>query len=285
MNLHDISLEIKETLEEKRKEFQLSFIEEDHIYYMKDLDGNLKCDFPSVSTLYQNFYKKFDDVGKALEMCHGDVNKQQSLLKKWKESANYSTNLGSRVHYELERELIKRYSDYKEVRKPIFEIDYEQKQKSDKMIIAGNNFIDLMHDRGAVLLDTEIVMGHPKEQYVGQPDKAWLMMNSKKTDYGFVITDWKSNQPKNFEVKSYTTKMYSPFEELYDNALGHYTLQLPFYGRLLLSMLENTKFSDKKLLGCVIVLLKENGTFVEFKVPQEIKNTILTMDLLKYLKK
>ena len=49
MNLQDISLEIKEVLEQRRKELQLSFIEDKHIYYMKDLDGNIKSNFPSVS--------------------------------------------------------------------------------------------------------------------------------------------------------------------------------------------------------------------------------------------
>jgi hypothetical protein len=38
-------------------------------------------------------------------------------------------------------------------------------------------------------------------------------------------------------------------------------------------------------MGSVIVLLKENGTFEEFRVPKEISDTILTMDLNKYLKR
>jgi hypothetical protein len=50
-------------------------------------------------------------------------------------------------------------------------------------------------------------------------------------------------------------------------------------------MLKETKFNDTKLLGNVVVLLKDDGTFVEYKVPSQINNAILTMDLSKYIKR
>jgi hypothetical protein len=109
------------------------------------------------------------------------------------------------------------------------------------------------------------------------------MHNKEKDGFGFVITDWKTNQPKNFEVQYYTGKLYPPFNNYHDNALGHYYLQLPLYGRLLKKMLKNTKFNDTKLLGNVVVLLKDDATFVEYKVPPQINNAILTMDLSKYI--
>jgi hypothetical protein len=185
----------------------------------------------------------------------------------------------------LESNLIDRFGNYKEVRQPIFTINEEQQRKSDNMISAGKQFLDLMLERGGVLLDTEIVLGDPEEQYTGQPDKVWLMMNKEKTNFGFVTTDWKTNQPKNFEVHHYTGRLYPPFNNYHDNALGHYFLQLPLYGRLLLKMLKGTKFEDTKLLGNVVVLLKDDGTFTEYKVPQQINNAILTMDLSKYIKR
>jgi hypothetical protein len=48
-------------------------------------------------------------------------------------------------------------------------------------------------------------------------------------------------------------------------------------------MLEGTKYSDTKLLGNVVVLLKDDSTFVEYKVPHQINNAIQTMDLSKYI--
>jgi hypothetical protein len=285
MNLYDISLEMRNALEEKRKQLELSFIEEDHIYYMRDLNGEIKSNFPSVSKLISKFHKHFDSEGKALQMCKGDPEGAKELLAEWKQAGDLSTNMGSRVHFELETDTIDRFGNYKNVRQPIFDINEEQQRKSDAMIGAGKEFLDLMLERGGVLLDTEMVLGDPEEGYTGQPDKVWLMMNRQKTDYGLVITDWKTNKPKNFEVQYYTGRLYPPFGNYHDNALGHYYLQLPLYGRLILKMLQGTKFDKTKLMGSVIVLLKENGTFEEFRVPKEISDTILTMDLKKYLKR
>ena len=285
MNLNDISLEINELLEERRKQLELTFIEDEHIYYMKDLDGQVKRNFPSVSKIIKKFHKPFDAEGMALKMSKGDPEGQSQLLAEWKQAGDLSTNMGSRVHFELESDTISRFGNYKEVRQPIFEINEEQQRKSDNMIIAGKQFLDLMLERGGVLLDTEIVLGDPEEQYTGQPDKVWLMTNKEKTNFGFVTTDWKTNQPKNFEVQHYTGKLYPPFNNYHDNALGHYFLQLPLYGRLLLKMLKGTKFEDTKILGNVIVLLKEDGTFYEYKVPPQINNAILTMDLSNYIKR
>jgi len=152
------------------------------------------------------------------------------------------------------------------------------------MIVAGNSFIELMHERGAVLMDTETILGDPKLGYTGQPDKSWLILNKEKTGFGLVITDWKTNQPKNFKVMPYTDKMYKPFDGLSNNALGHYQVQLPLYGKLILEMLKGSKYEDLKILGCIIVLLKENGTFEEYKVPSMVNNNILRMDIKKYLK-
>jgi hypothetical protein len=285
MNLNDVSLEIRDLMEKRRDELNLSFIEEEHIYYMMDTDGVLKKNFPSVSKVVRKFHKHFDSEGKALQMANGDPEGQQKLLSEWKAAGDYSTNMGSRVHYVLETDTISRFGSYKEVRQPIFNCDETQITKSDSMIIAGKKYLDLMNERGAILLDTESILGDPELGYTGQPDKLWLMMNKEKTDFGFVITDWKTNQPKNFEPQYYTKKMYHPFNSYDDTALGHYYLQLPLYGKLVIKMLQGTKYESIKMLGCVVVLLKDDETFQEYKVPGYVNNTILNMDIKKYLTK
>ena len=154
MNLKDISLEINDLLEKRRKELELTFIEEEHIYYMKDVDGEIKKNFPSVSKIIKKFYKPFDANGMALKMSKGDPEGQANLLAEWKQAGDLSTNMGSRVHFELESDLIGRFDNYKEVRQPLFDINEEQQRKSDNMIVAGKQFLDLMLERGGVLLDT-----------------------------------------------------------------------------------------------------------------------------------
>jgi hypothetical protein len=151
------------------------------------------------------------------------------------------------------------------------------------MVEAGTNYIDLMTERGAVLLDTEIVLGDPELGYTGQPDKVWLLMNKSQTEVSLCITDWKTNKPKNFEETRFTKRMYPPFQTLPNTSLGHYFIQLPLYGKLLLKMLEGTKYEKIKLLGCIVVLLKEDGEYEEYRVPKEVIDTVFKMNMKKYL--
>jgi hypothetical protein len=283
MDLKVIAQEIRDIVEDKKKELDLSFIEETHTYYMKNDEGETTTNWPSVSKLLKLFYEPFPAEEIAYKKAKGDRVEMQRLLDEWAAAGSYATNMGSRVHYILEKNLIESNGGYKDVREPIFEVDLAQEMKSNSMITAGNKFLKVMEERGAVLLDTEMVLGHPELGYTGQPDKCWLMMNREKTGFGLVITDWKSNKPKNFKKTRWTTPMKKPFQKYPDNALGHYYLQLPFYGKLLLKMLEGTKYEDLQLLGCVVVLVKEDSDFEEFRVPKEVIETILEMDMDKYL--
>lgn len=283
MELKKIAFEIRQILEDKRKELELTFVEDTHTYYMKDLDGNIKTNFPSVSKVLKKFYEEFDSESISYNKANGDPEVQQKLLAEWKAAGDYSTNMGSRVHYMLEKKLIEDYGNYKEVRQPIFECDFTQILKGDSMINAGTKYLKLMSERNTVLLDTEIVLGHPELGYTGQPDKVWIVENKQKNGFGILITDWKTNKPKNFMPNKFTKKMKYPFTDLDDTALGHYYLQLPLYGKLLLKMLEGTKYENLRLYGCIVTLLREDSEFEEFRVPQKVIDTVLEMNVKQYL--
>ena len=285
IDLNEVAKEIRELLDKRREELELTFVEDTHTYYMKDETGVIRSDYPSVSKVMKYFYEEFDSEGISLKKAKGDPDVQQQLLDEWKAAGDYATNMGSRVHYMLEKKTIEMFGDYKEVRQPIFECDFTQILKGDSMISAGIAYLNLMVERGAVLLDTEIVLGDPELKYTGQPDKVWLIMNKEQTEFGLVITDWKSNKKKNFEENHFTTRMKYPFQKHPNNALGHYFTQLPFYGKLLLKMLEGTKYENIKLYGCIVVLVKDIGDYEEFRVPKEVQETILEMDMSKYLTK
>ena len=285
MNLQEIAQDIRDVIEEKRKDLGLEFFEDEHKYLMKDLNGIIRENFPSVSKVLKHFYTEFPTEEAALKKAGGDYLEAERLMGEWAQAGKDSTNLGSRVHYFLEKELISRYGSYKEVRQPVFECDIFAQAKSDSMIRAGHNYLDLCDNRNLVLLDTEMVLGHPKLGYTGQPDKVWLTYNATGNEFGLLITDWKSNKEKNFQVNSYTKGMLHPFEEYPDNALGHYYLQLPFYGKLLIKMLEGTKYEGIKLLGCIVVLLKDTMEYEEFRVPKPVIETIMNMDMSLVLKK
>ena len=51
MELRKIAEEIREVVEEKKEELNLSFIEETHTYFMRDHNGETRKDWPSVSKL------------------------------------------------------------------------------------------------------------------------------------------------------------------------------------------------------------------------------------------
>lgn len=284
MDLKKIAQEIRDIISERQKEFQLTFEEESHKYTMLDNKGNLRSDFPSVSKVMKLFYDEFPTEQAAFNKSGGDPDEAERLVNEWAELGRKSTNLGSRCHFFLEEHTLKEFGIDKVVRQPIFDCDAEQIIKSDTMIIAGKRYIELLKERGCVLIDTEIVLGHPELEYTGQPDKVWLVIGTNGK-VGILITDWKSNKPKNFEVTRYTKKMKSPFEDLPDNALGHYNTQLPFYGKLLLKMLEGSKYEDIQLLGCIIVLITDEREYHEHRVSKKTMNKILEMDVKKYLTK
>lgn len=284
MDLKKIAQEIRDIISERQKEFQLTFEEESHKYTMLDKNGVLKSDFPSVSKVMKLFYDEFPTEQAAFNKAGGDPDEAERLINEWAELGRKSTNLGSRCHYILEEHTLKEFGIDKVVRQPIFDCDAEQIIKSDTMIIAGKRYIELLKERGCVLIDTEIVLGHPELGYTGQPDKVWLVIGTNGK-VGILITDWKSNKPKNFEVTRYTKKMKKPFEDLPDNALGHYNTQLPFYGKLILKMLEGSKYEDIQLLGCIIVLITEEREYHEHRVSKKTMNKILEMDIKQHLTK
>lgn len=278
MKLDKVAQEIRELITQRQNELGLSFEEENHIYTM-----NGQKNYPSVSKVLKKFYTEFPTEEAAYNKAGGDPQRQQELIEEWAAAGEYSTNMGSRVHFVLEKNVIERNGKYKEVRQPIFNCDLTQIMKGDNMITAGNKYIKLMEERGAVLLDTEMILGDPELGYVGQPDKVWLMMNKLQTEFGLVITDWKTNKPKNFQETNYTKRLKDPFGKYPDTALGHYYLQLPLYGKLLLQMLKGTKYENLKLFGCVISHLKDDSQYDEYKVPQDVINIIMDMNMKEYL--
>jgi hypothetical protein len=283
MNLEKAAQEIRDIISKRQKELQLSFEEDNHKYTMLDVNGELRSDFPSVSNVMKLFYDEFPKEEKALEMAGGNPDEAQRLINEWDEKGRKSTNLGSRVHFFLEEHVLKVFNQDKQVRQPIFDCDAQQIVISDTMIVAGKRYIELLQERGCVLLDTEIVLGDPELGYTGQPDKVWLIL-STKGELGLLITDWKSNQEKNFLVKGYTKQMKPPFKYLPDNALGHYKTQLPLYGKLLIKMLQGSKYENIKLLGCIIVRLSEEREYIEYRVEKQTIDTILDMDIKSKLK-
>ena len=119
MDLNKEAEKIRKILNKRREDISLTFIEEDHLYFMRDNNGMIRSNYQSVSKVIKKFYEEFDSEGISWRMSKGDKQKQKELLKEWADKGTYATNQGSRVHYILEKELIAEYGDYKDVREQI----------------------------------------------------------------------------------------------------------------------------------------------------------------------
>ena len=64
IDLYEISKDIRNILEERRKELNLYFIEDNHKYFMNDLQGVNKSKWPSVSGVLKKFYSPFPTLCK-----------------------------------------------------------------------------------------------------------------------------------------------------------------------------------------------------------------------------
>ena len=283
LDLYQIADEIRILLDERRKELNLYFIEDNHKYFMNNKEGQSKSNWPSVSKVLKSFYPPFPTQEASLKKAKGDLILQKKLIKEWSQMADYANNTGSRVHFFLEKSIIERFKLIKEVREPEFDCDFEQTITSDHMISYGIQFYEKMIKNGAVLIDTEVVMGDPELGYTGQADKIWLVSNKEKTQLGIVITDWNSNKPKNFIETKWTTRMYSPYEDLPNTALGHYYVQLSLYGKLFQKMLDFTKYKSLPIVRASLILLKDN-CYEEFRVPISIVNKTIDLNILDYMK-
>ena len=276
-----VAEELRQILDEKRTEMGLDFREWGHIYTIIDQTGQKRTDFPSVSKLLKKFYPEFDKEGNALRIAEGNQEEAERLMREWEQAGIAASGLGSRTHFILEKECLSIFGHDKQVRQPKFNCDENQTKRSDTMVEAGRKYIQLMISRGAVLLDTEVVLGSSRLGFVGQADKFWVMQNGD--NIGIVCTDWKTNKPEKFEIQIYHKPMFAPFDDLLNNDLNHYNLQLSLYGKLLLDMLQGSKYQELKFFGSVVVNLKDDGTFQEYKVPKTIKEKIMEIDIIKHI--
>ena len=139
INLKSVASEIREIIDERQKSLGLVFEEDNHIYTMGG-----RQDYPSVSKILKKFYREFPTDEAALKKAGGNPEEAERLKEEWAAAGDYSTNMGSRVHFLLEKELIERNGNYKELRQPVYQCDLSQMMKGDNMVVAGKKYLDLM---------------------------------------------------------------------------------------------------------------------------------------------
>lgn len=254
----------------------LEFIEEGHIYNLHNADGTVIEKIPSASAIIHRFEpeRDWDEIAHNYAIKYGlDVEK---VKRDWHENNIKATNPGSIHHlYGQRLQDYIRTGDKNticEVIRPQYEDGYLI-PSSPKQEAVMKYWEDLFRLDDVYPLIAECKMYMPlgnkygiEEVFCGTADILLAYKNQGK--WSVMLHDYKTNKSLTNDFnKSNKITMLSPFDDMIDQALSHYTIQLGLYSM----MLENLGYDviDRRLIW-----LKEDGTYEKVKLPY-IKDKII----------
>ncbi len=215
----------------------LSFKDESHKYFVKG--SSLKY---SVSSLISNFYRHFDPNSVAPFSAAKAGITTEEMLNQWAKINQESRDRGHRVHnfgelYQFNRNL-----------KP----SCPQEEAIVKFWKELPEHI--------IPVAAELRMYHFEKLYAGTADI--ILFDTKNQTY--IIADYKTNKDLFKNYKGQT--MLKPFENLLDNPLNHYVIQLSYYQILLEQV--GVKVSER-----VIIWLGLDGNYSLYKT-EDVTNIL-----------
>lgn len=247
----------------------LEFFEEPHKYILHKEDGN-DISLPSVSSIVSKFEQKADwetiRKNKAQKLGISD----DVLKRQWRESNLLSTSNGSKTHLFGENcmklwiwgedSLDDEISHYQY--EDGFLVPYGNKEKAITAfyedILNNDDIYPIMPEAKIYTWNNDVL--NLKDNYCGTFD----MLFAKRWEDGIIrpfLLDWKTNQSLSNNFARNTHKMMlPPFDDMVDEALGHYTLQLSLYSMGLEQL-------GYEMTHRIIVWLKEDGTYEKIPVP------------------
>ena len=263
----ELAKNIREQLETIRKDRKRSFVEETHTYGILDPTTNqIVSNLPSVTTLIKQFSEPFDSIGNSMRMTGDDEAEAKKLRDMWKEMGKKAGDVGSFAHYKLEQYVWSLFDIEKETRKPDFNLNHQEMFEAQKMVRNGVRLIHQIVENGFVPLETECIMGSIDLGYVGQCDNIWI--GNYKNQATLLMSDYKTNKTKNFEIAHYNKPMKDPFVDLYDTQLSKYFVQQALYAQLFKDMLKDTEYKDLDFIGFKVLHLRDNGNSI--KIPNSV---------------
>lgn len=244
----------------------LEFFEEGHKYY---LNGE---DIPSVSAVVHKFAPEFneDAIAENYAKKHGET--KQYWLDQWHLNSTKATTRGTIIHA-FGESLFWVNNGHKEL---INEISKPQYSKEFGMIPTRPQeeammqfYRDLPPSMHFVMNETKVYSGlnvdnalNPKERYCGTFDLLlWYDGEGNPDKSGLVLCDWKTNANLYKEYNEANHKMlYPPFNDMVEEPLSIYTLQLSCYQIPLNDI-------GLKVLGRRILWVKDDGTYEKIATP------------------
>lgn len=254
----------------------LEFIEEGHIYNLHQDDGTVISKIPSASAIIQRFipYRDWNAIAENYALKH-DM-KTEEVKRKWHENNIRATNNGSLVH--LYGENLQNYITYRDkgvicpVIAPQLEdgylIPYGKKQEAilsywEELFAIDDVFPLLPECKMYMPAENKFGIG---EIFCGTGDTTLAYYKNGK--WCIILTDYKTNGSlTNDYNRSNNVMMLPPFDDMIDEDISHYTIQLSLYSM----MLENIGYD---VIDRRIIWLKEDGTYEKIRVPY-IKDKIV----------
>jgi len=225
------------------------FNEESHTYTYVDPQTKRPVQiFKSVTGFISQFKEKFDSDGVAARVAKKRGVSKESILNEWKKTSDTAMDLGTIMHKWIE--------DYYKGLNP--------KMPEDPILLARvNNFLQLHEEK--------LHKFNPEYQEFRLFSRKWGLAGTMDALFSlngeYYVGDWKTN--KKFTTDEdvvndrFAKKLLWPFEDLWDNSVNGYSIQLSLY-RLI--MQEEAGFNT-------------NGAFLVWIGPNEKPKLYKTVDL------
>lgn len=249
----------------------LTFIEDGHQYF---LNGK---SMPSVSFITHQFCAyPFDDNAEAIKYAQKHGETPQYWLDKWRFTSLKATTTGTLVHAYGES-LGWLMNGHPENITPDNRCKFIQEKnwliptrpKEEAVLKFYNELPPCLH---FVLAETKVYTGKNlentclKQNYCGTFDILFYYEDKKNPHKsGYVIFDFKTNQNlKKDYSRTFQRMLLPPFDDLYEESLSYYTLQLSAYQIPLEDI-------GLKVIARRIVWLKDDGTYELIALPDVTK--------------
>jgi hypothetical protein len=192
------------------------FEEESHTYTYSEEK------YDSVTTFIKKFKEPFNsDYWSSVKAAERGVSKE-TILNEWKNKADHAGGLGTGVHEWIENFLLGNNPPYPEDEESLKRAKKFEKIHADKLHVFYP-------------ISSELKVFSKKWRLAGTIDQLFGFYDIKASKYKLVIGDWKTNKEFKTPDKKYGSfkKMLRPFNDLYENHLTEYSIQLSMY-RLIL---------------------------------------------------
>lgn len=257
---------------------KLEFVEEGHKYFLPKANGE-KEELISVSKFVEQFVPEvdWDEVAWNYSVKHDMT--VEAVKRMWHENNIRATNNGTSSHLygeNLMNMFLGEEKTFDPIIQPQFEdgflIPYSPKQEAIQKYYQDLYDVD---DVYPIMPETKVYTGmndkyHFKQNYAGTFDI--LLAIRVKGEIKVVIHDYKTNGSLISDYNRSNGKMMlPPFDDMIDEALSHYIVQLSCY-QLALSQL------DLPIVDRQLVWIKDDSTYEKVRLPD------ITERIKEYLK-